>query len=218
MRAELKNFQHEQYYFKLRLGFSAFVVIGLFSLLAARFLYLQINQHNHYQTLAENNRISLVPIVPNRGLIIDKNGVVLAHNFFVYTLEITPSKITDLEATITEIKKLVEISPLDRKRYNKLREESRNFESVPIRTHLNEFEAAKFAVNHYRFPGVEIKSRLFRHYPLGKLGSHVVGYIGRINDKDLAGLEKSESLSNYKGSDHVGKSGVEQFYEPYLHG
>ena len=218
MRAELKNFQHEQYYFRLRLGFTAFVVLTLFGVLIARFSYLQVKQYDHYQTLAENNRISLVPIVPNRGLIIDKNGVVLAHNFFVYTLEITPSKEDDLEATITEISKLVEISALDRKRFNKLREESRNFESVPIRTHLNEIEAASFAVNHYRFSGVEIKSRLFRHYPLGKLGAHVVGYIGRINDKDLSGLEKSGALSNYKGSDHVGKSGIEQFYEPYLHG
>lgn len=218
MRAELKNFQHEQYYFRLRLGFTAFVVLALFGVLAARFFYLQISQYNHYQTLAENNRISLVPIVPNRGLILDKKGVVLAHNFFVYTLEITPSKVDDLEATITEVSKLVEISALDRKRFNKLREESRNFESVPIRTHLNEVEAASFAVNHYRFPGVEIKSRLFRHYPLGKLGAHMVGYIGRINDKDLTGLEKTGVLSNYKGSDHVGKSGVEQFYERYLHG
>lgn len=218
MRAELKNFQHEQYYFRLRLGFTAFVVLALFGVLAARFFYLQISQYKHYQTLAENNRISLVPIVPNRGLILDKKGVVLAHNFFVYTLEITPSKLDDLEATITEVSKLVEISALDRKRFNKLREESRNFESVPIRTHLNEVEAASFAVNHYRFPGVEIKSRLFRHYPLGKLGAHMLGYIGRINDKDLTVLEKSGDLSNYKGSDHVGKSGVEQFYEHYLHG
>jgi penicillin-binding protein 2 len=218
MRAELKNYQHEQYYFKLRLGVAALIVLGLFGLLAFRFFYLQIKQYNHYQTLAENNRISLVPIVPNRGLILDKNGVVLAHNFFVYTLEITPSKVDDLEATIAEISQLVEISALDRKRFNKLHEESHNFESVPIRTHLNEVEAAKFAVNHYRFPGVEIKSRLFRHYPLGKLGAHMVGYIGRINDKDLANLDKEGDLSNYKGSDHVGKSGVEQFYERYLHG
>jgi penicillin-binding protein 2 len=218
MRAELKNFQHEQYYFKLRLGFTGFVVITLFSVLALRFSYLQIKQYKHYQTLAENNRISLVPIVPNRGLILDKNGVVLAHNFFVYTLEITPSKVDDLEKTISEVSKLVEVSSLDRKRFNKLREESRNFESVPIRTHLNEVEAASFAVNHYRFPGVEIKSRLFRHYPLGKLGAHMVGYIGRINDKDLENLEKNGDLSNYKGSDHVGKSGIEQFYERQLHG
>lgn len=218
MGAELRNYLHEQYYFRLRLGFTALVVLSLFALLASRFYYLQVKQYNHYQTLAENNRISLIPIVPNRGLILDKNGVVLAHNFFVYTLEITPSKIKDLEATIAEISQFVEISSFDRKRFNKLRQESRNFESVPIRTHLNEVEAAKFAVNHYRFPGVEIKSRLFRHYPLGKLGSHMVGYIGRINDKDLADLEKSGDLSNYKGSDHIGKSGLEQFYERQLHG
>ncbi|MDP2070557.1 penicillin-binding protein 2 [Methylotenera sp.] len=218
MRAELKNFQHEQYYFRLRLGFTALVVLCLFGLLATRFFYLQVKQYNHYQTLAEKNRISLVPIVPNRGLILDKNGVVLAHNFFVYTLEITPSKIENLEATIAEVSKLVEVSSLDRKRFNKLRDESRNFESVPIRTHLNEVEAASFAVNHYRFPGVEIKSRLYRHYPLGKLGAHIVGYIGRINDKDLINLEKDGVLSNYKGSDHVGKSGIEQFYETQLHG
>ena len=218
MRPELKNFQHEQYYFRLRLGFTAFVVLGLFGLLVFRFAYLQIKQYGHYQTLAENNRISLVPIVANRGLIMDKNGVVLAHNFFVYTLEITPSKVDNLEATIAELSKLLEISKLDRKRFKKLQSESRNFESIPIRTHLNEVEAASFAVNHYRFPGVEIKSRLFRHYPLGKLGAHMIGYIGRINDNDMVNLEKSGDLSNYKGSDHVGKSGVEQFYEHQLHG
>ncbi len=189
MRAELKSFPHEQYYFRLRLGFTAFVVLGLFGILAMRFSYLQIKQYAHYQTLAENNRISLVPVVANRGLILDKNGVVLAHNFFVYTLEITPSKVDDLEATIAEVAKLVEISKLDRKRFNKLQSESRNFESIPIRTHLNEVEAASFAVNHYRFPGVEIKSRLFRHYPLGKLGAHMIGYIGRINDNDMVNLE-----------------------------
>lgn len=218
MGAELKNYLHEQYHFRLRLGFAALAVLSLFALLAFRFSYLQIKQYEHYQTLAENNRISLVPIIPNRGLIIDKNGVILAHNFFVYTLEITPAKIKNLEETITELSQLVEVSSLDRKRFKKFLDQSHSFESIPIRTHLNEIEAAKFAVNHYRFPGVEIKSRLFRHYPLGKLGSHMVGYIGRINDKDLENLEKSGNLSNYKGSDHIGKSGLEQFYEKYLHG
>lgn len=218
MGAELKNYLHEQHYFKLRLGFAALAVLSLFALLAFRFSYLQLKQYDHYQTLAENNRISLVPIIPNRGLILDRNGVILAHNFFVYTLEVTPAKVDNLEQTITEISQLVEISASDRKRFNKFREQSHSFESIPIRTHLNEIEAAKFAVNHYRFPGVEIKSRLFRHYPSGKLGSHMVGYIGRINDKDLENLEKSGDLSNYKGSDHVGKSGLEQFYEKQLHG
>lgn len=218
MGSELKNYLHEQHYFKLRLGIAMLLVFCLFALLAVRFSYLQLKQYKHYQTLAENNRISLVPIIPNRGLILDKNGVVLAHNFFAYTLEITPAKVSNVEETITDIGKLVEISTQDRKRFKKFREQSHNFESIPIRTHLNETEAARFAVNHYRFPGVEIKSRLFRHYPLGKLGSHMVGYIGRINDKDLDILEASGDLSNYKGSDHIGKSGLEQHYEKELHG
>lgn len=218
MRSELKNYQHEQYYFRLRIAAAMIFVAILFGILIGRFAYLQINAYSHYQTLAENNRISLVPIVPTRGLILDKNGVVLAHNFFVYTLEITPSKVEDLEATITDISQFVEISALDRKRFNKFKAQSRNFESIPIRTHLNEVEAAKFAVNHYRMPGVEIKSRLFRHYPLGKQGAHMIGYIGRINDKDLTALAASGEVSNYKGSDHIGKSGVEQFYEVQLHG
>ena len=196
----------------------AFFVAALFCLLLVRFFFLQISHFEHYQTLAEKNRISLVPIVPNRGLILDKNGVVLAHNFFVYTLEITPAKVENLEDTILQLSQFVEISSLDRKRFKKFREQSHNFESVPIRTHLNEVEAAKFAVNHYRFPGVEIKSRLFRHYPQGKQGAHMIGYIGRINDKDLDSLAKSGDLSNYKGSDHIGKSGVEQYYESNLHG
>lgn len=218
MGAELKNYQHEQHNFRVRLGVAGFAVLALFAVLAFRFYYLQLEQYDHYQTLAENNRISLVPIIPNRGLILDKNGVVLAHNFFAYTLEITPAKVNDLEQTIAEIAQLVEISSLDRKRFKKFREQSHSFESIPIRTHLNELEAAKFAVNHYRFPGVEIKSRLFRHYPLGKTASHMIGYIGRINDKDLENLEQSGDLSNYKGSDHIGKSGLEQYYERYLHG
>ena len=218
MLREVKNPQHEQYYFRLRLGFMAFFVMSLFALLALRFIYLQISQYTHYQTLAENNRISMVPIVPNRGLMLDKNGVVLAHNFFVYTLEITPSKAGNLKTTIAELGQLLEISKADIKRFAKLKSESRNFESIPIRTHLNEIEAARFAVNHYRFPGVAIKSRLYRHYPLGKFGAHMIGYIGRINSKDLVALEKSGDLSNYKGSYHIGKSGVEQFYETQLHG
>jgi penicillin-binding protein 2 len=215
---ELKNYQHEQHDFKLRLAVLGLAVLIAFSLLAIRFYFLQIKRYDYYQTLAENNRISIVPIAPNRGLITDKNGVLLAHNFFVYTLEITPSKVENLNNTIEEIAKLVEVSSFDLKRFNKLKAQSHAFETIPLRTHLNEIEAAKFAVNRYRFPGVELKSRLFRHYPQGKLGAHMIGYIGRINDKDLINLEISGELSNYKGSDHIGKSGVEQSYEKALHG
>jgi penicillin-binding protein 2 len=179
---------------------------------------LQLWKYDYFQTLAENNRVSLVPIVPNRGLILDRNGVTLAHNFFVYTLEITPSKAGDVEETINKISQFIEVSAEDRKRFKKLRQESHSFESVPIRTHLNEVEAAKFAANRYQFPGVEIRSRLFRHYPLGNLGVHMIGYIGRINEADVKALEKSEDISNYKGSDHIGKGGIEQYYERELHG
>jgi penicillin-binding protein 2 len=198
---ELKNYQNEQHNFKLRLSVLGLLVLISFSLLAIRFYYLQINRYDYYQTLAENNRISIVPITPNRGLISDRNGVILAHNFFVYTLEITPSKVNDLDATIAEIAKLVEVSPSDLKRFKKQKNEGHNFES-----------------NRYRFPGVELKSRLFRHYPLGKQGAHMVGYIGRINDKDLIKLAEKDALSNYKGTDHIGKSGVEEYYETQLHG
>ncbi|MCL4142732.1 UNVERIFIED_CONTAM: hypothetical protein GTU68_033710 [Idotea baltica] len=187
-------------------------------MLALRFYFLQIVHHSHYHTLAENNRISIIPVAPNRGLITDRHGEIIAHNFFVYTLEITPSKIEDLESTINEVGKLVEISKYDLKRFNKLKSRSHQFESIPIRTHLNEVEAAKFAANRFRFPGVEINSRLFRHYPNKSLGVHIAGYIGRINDNDLAKLKKADVLSNYKGTDHIGKSGIEQYYEKELHG
>ena len=215
---ELKNYQNEQHNFKLRLAVLGLSVLIAFCILAARFYFLQIKRYDYYQTLAENNRISIVPITPNRGLISDRNGVVLAHNFFVYTLEVTPSKVDALDTTISEIAKLVEVSPTDLKRFNKQMGESHDFESIPLRTHLNEVEAAKFAVNRYRFPGVELKSRLFRHYPFGKMGAHMVGYIARINDKDIQNLDDADLLSNYKGSDHIGKSGIEQFYETALHG
>ena len=215
---ELKNYQHEQHDFKLRLAVLGLLVVLAFGALTLRFYFLQIKRYDYYQTLAENNRISIVPITPNRGLITDRNGVVLAHNFFVYTLEITPSKVENLDEAIAELAKLVEVSSFDLKRFNKLKEQSHNFESIPLRTHLNEVEAAKFAVNRFRFPGVELKSRLFRHYPLGKMGAHMIGYIGRINEKDLTNLEAADTLSNYKGSDHIGKSGIEQSYETQLHG
>ena len=216
--AELRNHQKELYYFRWRLGIAAAAAMLLFTLLAGRFFFLQVAQYDYFHTLAENNRISLVPVVPNRGLILDRNGVVLAHSYSAYTLEITPSKVKDLEATISELAELVDIQARDRRRFKKLMEESRNFESLPIRGRLNDMEVARFAVNRYRFPGVEIKARLFRHYPKGELASHAIGHIGRINDADLDRLEESDDLANYRGSDHIGKLGIEQSYERQLHG
>lgn len=215
---ELKNHQNEQHKFRIRLLILVLLVLVAFSALASRFYFLQVHRYDYYQTLAENNRISIVPITPNRGLISDRNGVILAHNFFVYTLEITPSKTDDLQDTIADLSKIVEVSATDLKRFKKLRTQSHTFESIPIRTHLNEFEAARFAVNRFRFPGVELKSRLFRHYPYGTLATHAIGYISRINENDLKKLKENSELSNYKGTEHIGKAGVEQAYEQELHG
>ena len=194
------------------------IALFLFLLLLARFVYVQVVQHEHYMTLAEQNRISIVPIVPNRGLILDRNGAVLAHNYTAFTLEITPSKVGNLEQTINDLSALIEITAKDRKRFKKLLDESHNFESLPIRTRLNDVEIARFSANRYRFPGMEIKARLFRHYPLGQIASHMVGYIGRINNADLERLEAADNLANYRGSDHIGKAGLEQSYEKELHG
>lgn len=214
----LKDSSEELYGFQSRLLIALLVVLLAFGGLISRFVFLQVLQHDHYQTLAESNRISIVPIVPNRGLIYDRNGVLLAHNYSAYTLEITPSKVENLEQTLTELAGIVEITPKDRKRFRKLQEESKNFESLPIKTRLTDEEVAQFAANRYRFPGVEINARLFRHYPHGDTASHLIGYIGRINDKDLAQIEASDEATNYRGTDHIGKSGLEQSYERELHG
>lgn len=214
----LKNQQTELSQFRLRLLVASVMALLAAGVLVARFAYLQILRHDHYHTQAEANRISILPIVPNRGLIIDRNGVVLAYNYPAYTLEVTPSKVEKLEATLDELEKIVEITPRDRKRFNKLLEESRNFDSLPVRTRLTEDEAARFAVNRYRFPGVEIKARLFRRYPEGSSASHALGYIGRINEADLKKLDSEEKSANYRGTDYLGKIGIEQSYENELHG
>jgi penicillin-binding protein 2 len=215
---ELKNTQRELYYFQLRVGFAGMLVIAAFGLLFARFLYLQIVQHDYYHTKAEDNRISIVPVLPNRGLIVDRNGVVLARNYAAYTLEITPSKVANLQATIDDLARYIDIPPKDRKRFQRMLEESKTLDSLPIRTRLTDEEVARMSVNLFRFVGVDIKARLFRQYPLGELASHVVGYIGRINDQDLEQIEEQKLSANYKGTDHIGKTGLEQSYEQELHG
>jgi penicillin-binding protein 2 len=216
--AEFKNPEREIERFRRRLAMAGAFVLFAFSLLFARFFWLQVVRHEHYRTRAEENRIALVPIVPNRGLIVDRNGIVLARNYSAYTLEIMPGKVPDLDAVIDELAAIVDIQPKDRKRFRKLLEESRNFESLPIRTRLTDEEVARFVARRYRFPGVDIKARLFRQYPNGTLASHAIGYIGRVNDRDLASIEKNDATDNYRGTDHFGKTGLEQKYEFALHG
>lgn len=204
--------------FHFRVVLAGVAVLAAVALLASRFFYLQVVQHDYYTTRAEDNRISVVPIVPNRGVIVDRNGTVLARNYSAFTLEITPSKVADLEATIDGLGKLIEILPKDRRRFGKLLEESKIYESLPIRTRLTEEEVARFAANRYLFPGVEVKARLFRQYPQGAVAAHAIGYINRINKRDLEMIEEKERSANYKGTDHIGKTGIEQHYEFELHG
>ena len=215
---ELKNAEKELSAFRLRLVFAGLMIFAGFAVLLTRFVMLQVMNYDEYQSAAEDNRISILPIAPNRGLIYDRNGVVLARNYSAYTLEITPSKVADLEETINELAKLVEVSPKDRKRFGKLISESKNFDSLPIRTRLTDEEVARFAANRWRFKGVEIKARLFRQYPMGEVAAHVLGYIGRISEKDQERLEGQSLGPNYKGSEHIGKIGIEQSYEKELHG
>ncbi|MEE8618234.1 MAG: penicillin-binding protein 2, partial [Nitrosomonadaceae bacterium] len=159
---ELRNLPRELHHFQIRLAICAGFVLFLFFLLFARFYYLQVLESEHYHTLAEDNRISISPVVPNRGLILDRYGEVLAQNYSAYTLEIVPSKLADIESTINKLATVIPIAEIDRRRFKKLREESKRFESLPIRTRLSDEEVARFAANSYRFPGVEMKARLFR--------------------------------------------------------
>lgn len=215
---EFKDTHREIHNFRLRLTLSLGFVLLLLIILLARFIYLQVIQQSHYQTLAENNRISIVPIAPSRGLILDRNGMILAKNYSAYTLEITSSKVADLKTTIDELAKLIDIQPGDRKRFKRLLADNRNFESLPIRNRLTDEEVARFATQRYRFPGVEIKARLFREYPYHEQISHLLGYIGRINEKEIAQLEEDEMAANYRASNYIGKTGIEQSYENELHG
>ncbi|WP_295992944.1 penicillin-binding protein 2 [Rugamonas sp.] len=216
---ELKNTERELHLFRLRLTALGGMVFLCFALLLARFVWLQIVKHSDYAAQAEDNRIAVVPIVPNRGLILDRNGVVLARNYSAYTLEVTPSKLNaTLDETIDELSHLVAIEIKDRKRFKKLLEETKNFESVPLRTRLTDEEVARFTAQRFRFPGVEIQARLFRQYPLGETASHVIGFIGRINQGEAKVLEDGEDAANYSGTDHIGKEGLEKSYEKQLHG
>jgi penicillin-binding protein 2 len=215
---EIRNAERELRQFRLRLLVAAGFVLTLFGLVLARYIWLQVIQHDRFSTDAERNRISVVPIPPNRGLIVDRKGVVLARNYSGYTLEITPAKVKDLEATIDALAEVVEITPRDRRRFKKLREDSKRFESLPIRTRLTDEEVARFVTNRFRFPGVELQARLFRQYPLGETASHVIGYIGRISQKDAERLEREDLDEAYRGIEHIGKEGLERFYERELVG
>jgi penicillin-binding protein 2 len=221
---EMKDLERELDGFRGRLLAAAAFVLLAFALLGARLVYLQVVRHEALATQAEANRIAIVPIVPNRGQIVDRHGVVLATNYSAYTLEITPSRVgggsAELEALIDQLATVVDIQPRDRRRFKRLLDEGKSFESLPIRTKLSDEEVARFVAQRFRFPGVDVKARLFRNYPLGETGSHLLGYIGRINQAEKKAMEDwdEEVQGNYKGTEYIGKLGLEQKYESELHG
>jgi penicillin-binding protein 2 len=218
--AEIRNLERDLHHFRGRLIAAGAFVLLCFALLGARLVWLQVFRHDELTLQAEANRIAVVPVVPNRGLIVDRNGVVLASNYSAYTLEVAPRRSADLEALIEELSQVVEITARDRRRFKRLQEEMKGAESLPIRTKLSDVEVARFMAQRFRFPGVEIKARLFRHYPLGETGSHLLGYIGRINQAEKAAMDDwpDERVANYRGTEYIGKLGLEQRYEAELHG
>ena len=222
----LRNVELEIDRFRGRLLAAAGFVLLAFALLATRLGYLQVLRHEDLATQAEANRIAMVPVVPNRGLIVDRNGVVLATNYSAYTLEISPRRFagkdaeTELDALVQDLSGVVEIGPRDRRRFKRLQEELKGADSLPIRTKLSDEEVARFTAQRFRFPGIEVKARLFRSYPLGETGSHLLGYIGRINPAEKLAMEDWDEAEqgNYKGTEYIGKLGLEQSYERQLHG
>lgn len=196
----------------------AVFVLVCFFLLLLRFVWLQVVRHSNYVAQAEENRISIVPTMPSRGIITDRNGVVLANNYSAYTLEITPAKIDGkINEVIDELARFIEITPYERKRFKRRMEETKRFESIVLKSKLTDEEVARFTVRRYGFPGVEVQARMFRQYPLGEVAAHAIGYIGRISQKDIDRLPEEED-TNYQGTTHYGKEGIEKSYERVLHG
>ena len=213
-----RNPQQEVDLFRSRAAVAALVVLAAFGVLAARLVWLQVVKHDELHRKAEAQRTALVPVTANRGLIRDRNGIVIAENFSAYTLEINPRQVADVAATIDELAAVVDIQPRDRRRFRKLQEELKSTDSIPIRTRLSDEEVARFTAQRYRFPGVELRARLFRHYPLGEIGSHMIGHIGRVSQADKERIENWPDAANYVGTEYIGKVGVEASYQRELHG
>ena len=210
----IKDAVWESQLFRGRALAAAAAICVMTALLVVRLGDLQILEYRHFATLSEDNRVKVVPVPPTRGLVFDRNGVVLAENTAAFSLEVVPEAVEDLEATVEALSQIVEITDADLERFRRGLRSSRRFQRVPLRLRLTEEEVARFSVNRHRFPGVDVEARLGRYYPLGPLTAHVVGYVGRISEREL----KSLPATDYRGTSHVGKTGVEQSYEDALHG
>ncbi len=204
--------------FRKRLLFLYGLVLFFFGLLVCRFAWLQIINQNSYVEKAERNRTVTVTIQGARGLIVDRNGEVLAQNKMVYSLEITPDKTPDLAATLKALAEVIDITPADIRRFNRLREDFQRYDSIPLKQELTEQEVALFLAQSWRFPGVEINQRQYRYYPQGSTGSHFVGYIGSLSQNDQKRLKAEGLFDDYDGERNIGKVGLERSYEQVLHG
>ncbi|GAJ72042.1 LOW QUALITY PROTEIN: penicillin-binding protein 2 (PBP-2) [Vibrio sp. JCM 18904] len=217
-RSQIRDYQAEARLFASRAIVAFIGIVVLMGALVANMYNIQVNQFQDYQTRSNDNRIKVVPIAPNRGLIYDRNGVLLAENRPVFNLELTPEKIKDIDATIQELQTILEITPDQIERFHHERKRTRRFKSVPLLTQLNEKQVAVFSVNQYRFPGVEISATLKRYYPFSEVLTHVIGYVSRINDRDMQRLIREEKDANYQPTRDIGKLGIEKYYEDLLHG
>ncbi|GLT16783.1 penicillin-binding protein 2 [Vibrio zhanjiangensis] len=217
-RTKFRDYQEEARLFKGR-AIAAFVgIVSMVGILIANLYNIQINQYQDYKTRSNDNRIKVVPIAPNRGLIYDRNGKLLAENRPVFSLEIIPEKIQDMSGTIARLREFLEITPEQVESFERERRHSRRFKSVPILTQLTQEQVAKFSVNQHKFPGVSVNANLKRHYPYGEVLTHVIGYVSRINDKDIARLTSEGKDGNYQATRDIGKLGIERYYEDLLHG
>ncbi|MDP2532150.1 penicillin-binding protein 2 [Photobacterium damselae subsp. piscicida] len=214
----MRNHRAESALFFRRALVSFIGIAVLVGVLLTNLYHIQVQEHEDYQTRSNDNRIKIVPVSPNRGLIYDRNGVLLAENRPVYSLEITSEKVPNLEETLLALQEIMGVTEDDITKFQKERRRTRRFKSVPILDQLNEEQVALFSVNQHRFPGVEVKAYLKRHYPYGDALTHVLGYVAKINDRDIKRLEKAEKLSNYKATRDIGKLGIERYYEDQLHG
>jgi penicillin-binding protein 2 len=213
-RTPVADYSSESRIFRHRANVAALIAVLMLVGLLSRLAWLQIVEYAHFADLSENNRVRLMALPPNRGLIYDRNGVVLAENRPTFHLEIIPEQAEDLDATLEGLGEIVSLSKQDIERFRTSLRTHRSFESVSLRTRLDDVEVARLAVNRHRFPGVDISARLSRHYPQGASTVHAIGYVGRISEKELANIDQG----NYRGTSHIGKTGLEKYYEDELHG
>lgn len=210
----IKNHYQETALFRNRCAAALIIVLFFALVLVIRLAFLQIKDHRFYSTLSRHNLLNLIPIEPNRGLIFDRNGVLLAKNIPTFILSIIPNSVHNLHGTIKKLNTIIPITPDDIKQFHHILYQYRPYQPVPLKLKLTQDEVAKFYVNQYRFPGAMIQTRMMRYYPLANVMSDVVGYVGRINQRELQQTDRI----NYSADDDIGKTGIEKYYEKQLHG